>query len=191
VGKNKKMALGGLVFIFAMFLLGAVLPSSTDDGTKQIQKEEQKTEKVKVSVTEKDTSRLVSDEEMDRRLAGFEESEKALEKSSKIIISPTKEEQKQEAASIQKLYGLPASCDGVDSIETWLYPTAEKCMKELGQGYHAWCLSETKGDKAKKADLCVIDVASRLVQLCEDPVLSSPEVCLMYNMKYIYQEMQN
>jgi len=204
VGKNKKIVLGGLVFIFAMFFVGAAMPSSTDDRTKQIQNEEQRTvedlEKSGriISPPPKDTSKFVSDEELDRRLAGFEESYKALEKSVDpitITVGEVKEyqEPKQESIPIQKLYGLPASCDGVDSIETWLYPTAEKCMIELGQGYYAWCLSKEKKLAEKgaeaRAGICMTDIKIRLLQTCKDPALGSPEVCMMITMKYIYREM--
>ena len=164
MGKIKKMVLGGLVLIFASFFVGAAMSSPTDDRTKQIQNEEQ-----------------ITAEDMQKQREFLDQYE---------FPQYNEDYKKQEATSIQKSKGLPTSCNGVDSTETWLYPTGEKCMKELGQGYHAWCLSETKGDKAK-TDLCVIDVASRLIQLCKDPVLSSPEVCLMYNMKYIYQEMMS
>jgi len=100
---------------------------------------------------------------------------------------------KQETTSIQKSKGLPTACNGVDSTETWLYPTAEKCMIELGRGYYAWCLSKEKKLAEKgaeaRAGICMADIKIRLSQTCKDPVLSSPEVCMMSTMKNIYQQM--
>jgi len=161
------MVLGGLVFIFAMFFVGAAMPSSTDDRTKQIPNVGQIT---------------VEDREKQREFLDQYE-----------FPQYNEDYKKQGATSIQKSKGMPTSCNGVDSIETWLYPTAEKCMKELGQGYYAWCLSKEKKLAEKgaeaRAGICMSDIKIRLLQTCKDPALGSPEVCMMITMKYIYREM--
>lgn len=88
---------------------------------------------------------------------------------------------------------LPSSCDGVLTTETWLYPTADKCVEEIGQRFYDWCLSEerkiSETGVESRADLCVTDIAVRLVQLCEDPVIGSQELCMMRNMQDLYQNL--
>ena len=101
--------------------------------------------------------------------------------------------EKQEALRIEKLSELPESCYGVNSVETWLYPTGQQCIDEINQRFYDWCLSEerklTETGAAARADLCVIDIQRRLVQTCADPVLSSPEVCLMNSMQHLYSNL--
>ena len=63
----------------------------------------------------------------------------------------------------------------------------------FNQRFYDWCLSEerklTETGAAARADLCVIDIQRRLVQTCADPVLSSPEVCLMNSMQHLYSNL--
>lgn len=81
---------------------GAIASSGTSETNSKVigkwttteKNEEQRAEEVKVDVTEKDTSKLVSKEEMDRRLESWDESLKAVEdhkKAAAIATSPNTE----------------------------------------------------------------------------------------------------
>lgn len=89
--------------------------------------------------------------------------------------------------------GLPVSCDGVVTTESYLYPTADQCIKDLTQGFSVWCLSEerklSEQGAEDRAKLCMRDIALRLVELCEEPVIGSQELCLMNSMQHLYKGM--
>jgi len=99
----------------------------------------------------------------------------------------------QEAPRIQKLKELPASCDGVLTTETHLYPTADECVRKIMDRVSDWCLSEEKkiaetGAEAR-ADICVVGFTSGLAELCEDPVTGSTELCVMRTLQDLYPKM--
>ena len=98
---------------------------------------------------------------------------------------PTKDTPKDRAATST---GLPSSCRGVNSMELDLYPTGKQCFAALNKRVEQWCLSESNGHKGL-ADDCVRQFYTKLADLCADPVLSSVEVCLMYNLKDLYPKL--
>jgi len=75
---------------------------------------------------------------------------------------------------------LPTSCYGVDSMELDLYPTGKQCFAALNKGVEYWCSNQKS---------CVNQFYLKLADLCADPVLSSVEVCLMYNLKDLYPKL--
>jgi len=94
---------------------------------------------------------------------------------------------------INPITQLPESCDDVVTTENYLYPTADKCTNEMGQIFYNWCLSEEKkiseeGAKSR-AELCYAEIALRLVQTCEDPVIGSQELCMMMSMQKLSRYM--
>jgi len=99
----------------------------------------------------------------------------------------------QEAPPIQKLKELPASCDGVLTTETNLYPTADECVRKIMDRVSNWCLSEEKKiDEAgaeERADICVAGFTSGLAELCEDPATGSTELCVMRTLQDLYPKM--
>lgn len=75
---------------------------------------------------------------------------------------------------------LPTSCYGVNSMELDIYPTGKQCFAALNKGVEYWCSNQKS---------CVNQFYLKLADLCEDPVLSSVEVCLMYNLKDMYPKL--
>jgi len=76
---------------------------------------------------------------------------------------------------------LPTSCYGVDSMELDIYPTGKQCFAALNKRVEEWCLSQSKD--------CVTQFYLKLADTCEDPVIGSVEVCLMYTFKEVYPKL--
>lgn len=90
--------------------------------------------------------------------------------------------------SIDEMKQLPDSCKGVNSMELELYPTGKQCFAALNDRVEQWCLSQSNGNDSL-AKGCVTEFYLRLTELCEDPVIGSVEVCLMYNFKDLYSKL--
>jgi len=90
--------------------------------------------------------------------------------------------------SAVKMNQLPASCNGVNSMELDLYPTGKQCFTELTNRVQEWCLSEND-EHIDLADDCRKQFYLELLQQCEDPVISSVDVCLMDNFKNLYPKL--
>ena len=88
--------------------------------------------------------------------------------------------QKEKATQIKTSTALPSSCRGVNSMELDLYPTGKECFAALNKRVEEWCLSQRD---------CVTQFYLKLANQCEDPVLSSVEVCLMYTLKELYPKL--
>jgi len=138
-------------------------------------------------------SNALTDEETKQRWAEEIELEKKQEQQ-KIQEQKRLEELKtQEEARIAQMTELPASCYGVASTETWLYPTGEECIKAIGDRINEYCLSETNGNKAQ-ADACVTKVISLMDRNCQDSddqgfLSVSYEVCMMSELTFAYQNL--
>lgn len=131
-------------------------------------------------------------EEIEQRKV-IETQQRIEERKQEAELKRQEELKQQETLRIAQMKQLPASCKGVDSTETYLYPTADKCVEEIGQRFYDWCLSEErkvaeKGAEAR-ANLCLTDIAIRLAQLCEDPVIGSSELCMMNSMQDLYRKL--
>jgi len=130
-------------------------------------------------------------EEGQRQLELQEEAELKLQEEAELELQEGLKQQ--EAPPIQKLKELPASCDGVLTTETSLYPTADECVRKIMDRVSDWCLSEEKkiaetGAEAR-ADICVVGFTSGLAELCEDPVTGSTELCVMRTLQDLYPKM--
>ena len=89
--------------------------------------------------------------------------------------------QQRQEAQIKTSTALPDSCRGVNSMELDIYPTGKQCFAALNDRVEEWCLSQSKD--------CVAQFYLKLADTCEDPVLSSVEVCLMYTFKELYPKL--
>ncbi len=101
--------------------------------------------------------------------------------------------EKQESLRIEKLKVLPDSCYGVNSIETELYPTGEKCLELIDERIFAYCLAENNNND-DKAWGCFGQVYALMDRNCkgsdEQGMLSvSYEACFMYQMVSAYQKL--
>jgi len=132
-------------------------------------------------------------EEGQRQLELQEEAELKLQEEAELKLQEEAELEQQEAPRIQKLEELPASCDGVLTTETNLYPTADECVRKIMDRVSDWCLSEEKKiDEAgaeARADICVAGFTSGLAELCKDPVTGSTELCVMRTLQDLYPKM--
>jgi len=95
-------------------------------------------------------------------------------------VLETKQKEKVVQTTKQLPKQLPTSCYGVDSMELDLYPTGKQCFAALNKGVEYWCSNQKS---------CVNQFYLKLADLCADPVLSSVEVCLMYNLKDLYPKL--
>ena len=122
-----------------------------------------------------------------------EEAELKMQEEAELKLQEEAELEQQEAPPIQKLKELPASCDGVLTTETNLYPTADECVRKIMDRVSDWCLSEEKKiDEAgaeERADICVAGFTSGLAELCEDPATGSTELCVMRTLQDLYPKM--
>ena len=150
------------------------------------------------------SSNFLSDEEKAERDKRIEEQEDKLNQAEilqqqiieqqKAKLEKQKELESQKSLQAEKLRGLPVSCDGVDTTESWLYPTADQCAKDMGKGFYNWCLEKAKKevsaeDAEARAGLCMGAISIRFGQLCADPVIGSQEFCLMNSMQDLYRRL--
>jgi len=96
-------------------------------------------------------------------------------------LADAQKEKQQEIAQIKASTALPDSCRGVNSMELDIYPTGKQCFSALNKRVEEWCLSQSKD--------CVTQFYLKLADTCEDPILSSVEVCLMYTFKEVYPKL--
>jgi len=101
--------------------------------------------------------------------------------------------QQQKATQIKTSTALPSSCSGVNSIETYLYPTGQQCINAIDDRVNEYCLSETNGNKVQ-ADACVDKVYSLIDRNCQDSddqgfLSVSYEVCVMSELRFAYQNL--
>ena len=108
-------------------------------------------------------------------------------------LEKQKELEEQKSLQIEMLGGLPVSCDGVLTTENDSYPTATKCVHEMGQGFYDLCLREERkisiDGVEDRAYACLVDIVLGLRELCEESVIGSYTSCMMGSMQELYREM--
>jgi len=172
------------VFVSVLFAVGLISSAFQSD-------EEKAEREVELEELERNEEweRIAAQKQAERDAYQLQLKEDYFERTGKNLDDYGKSEEQR----IQQFKELPSSCDGVDSTETWLYPTGEQCMKKIEQRFYDWCLSEERklGDKGAeaRAGICVADISIRLFQTCKNPVLSSTEVCIMNSMKHLYRNL--
>jgi len=134
-----------------------------------------------MSITDEEKAEL---ERQDREKAQQEMLERVAQQEKEAELKQQEEELKQQEELIQKANELPASCEGVLSAEVWLYPTGQACLEEILLWYYDWCA----GENEDTADACVKEMIRGLELSCEDSLISSQEVCMMYSMKELYKK---
>jgi len=92
------------------------------------------------------------------------------------------------AEQIEQMKRLPESCKGVFSMELDLYPTGEECFSALNKRVEEWCYSDSDGHEGL-TKYCIQQFYLKLANTCEDPVLSSIEVCLMNTFQDVYPKL--
>jgi len=181
---KKKGKLTGSLFkkilaIFGLFFLALMLTSIISSNFMSDAEKAERTERI---------AEIEHQEELDR--IAQKEKEDVLKRQEAQL---EREEDLQRRKDLEAEWAriLPASCDGVGSTESRLYPTADQCAEDLGKGFYNWCLEEAKkevsaNDVVTRAGLCMGEIAIRFDQLCEDPVIGSQEFCLMNSMQDLY-----
>ncbi len=95
---------------------------------------------------------------------------------------------RQEESRIEQMKQLPESCYGVNSIEEGLYSTSEKCLELIDERIFEFCLSENNNDETK-AYGCMGQAYTLMDRNCSDSELSYYKVCMMSELKYVYQNL--
>ncbi len=131
-------------------------------------------------------------EEIEQRKA-IETQQRIEERKQEAELTRQEELKQQEALRIAQLKELPTSCYGVNSIETYLYPTGKACIKAIDDRINEYCLSETNENKAQ-ADACVVKVYSLMDRNCQGSddqgfLSVSYEVCMMSELRFAYQNL--
>ena len=184
MGKKEKILIGIFVVLMLFILINSITYYLTADNWTD-------TDSAKIRMIQHFEERAEKAER--ERITEIEENQKRLDDQIAVKEREQAELKKQEAERLENLKQLPVECDGVDSIETYLYPTGEECLELIDERIFAYCLDQSNNDEAK-ASVCFAQAYMLMDRNCRDSDdqgwLSYPyEVCVMMELKYAYEAM--